>query len=258
MAGGAKGFVFQRVEKKYLLNSSQYEKFLDIISPHMAVDQYGLTTICNIYFDTKEDDLVRASIEKPPYKEKLRLRSYGIPTLSSTVYLEIKKKYSSVVYKRRISFTLKEAEDYLLEGIRPKQDSQILREIDYFLQFHQPIPRLYLAYDRVAYYGKEDADFRMTFDTKIRSRRDDLFLEHGDSGVLLYDKDYYLLEIKAASTYPLWLAKALSELEIFPVSFSKYGTVYKKEVVEKSAIKTMMYEDKIISGKEDIQTCLTV
>lgn len=246
MAAPGKGFVFQRIEKKYLLDSVQYEKLLKAIEPYMAVDEYGLSAICNIYFDTENDELIRTSIEKPPYKEKLRLRSYGVPGPEDKVYLEIKKKYDAIVYKRRISLTLKEAEDYLLRGIRPSKDSQILREIDYFIRFYQPLPRLYLAYDRTAYFGLEDKDFRMTFDSNIRSRRDDLFLEHGDYGAPLYEKEYYLLEIKAAGAYPLWLAGALSELEIFPVSFSKYGTIYKKEVAEKAKIKPMLYEDQMV------------
>lgn len=232
MAGLAQGYVFKRIEKKYMLDNRQYEGLLQAIEPHMAIDEYGLSKICNIYFDTEQDDLVRRSNEKPVYKEKLRLRSYGIPEPSDKVYLEIKKKYEGIVYKRRISLTLAEAEDYLLRGIRPAKDSQILREIDYFIQFYHPLPKLYLAYDRTAWFGKKDKDFRMTFDSGIRSRRTDLSLGFGDVAAPLYDEDYHLLEIKAAGAYPLWLVNALSELEIYPVSFSKYGTIYKKELQE--------------------------
>lgn len=230
MAGVAKGFVFQRIEKKYMLDDEQYEKLLKAIAPYMEMDEYGLSKICNIYFDTKQDDLVRRSNEKPVYKEKLRLRSYGVPCAKDKVYLEIKKKYKGIVYKRRISLSLQEAEDYLLRGIRPVKDSQILREIDYFIQFYQPLPKLYLAYDRTAWFGKEDPDFRMTFDANIRSRREKLSLADGDEGTPLYEHSYHLLEVKAAGAYPLWLVNALSDLKIYPVSFSKYGTIYKKEV----------------------------
>ncbi len=229
MAETSKGFVFRRVEKKYLLNREQYDGLLAAMEPYMQLDEYGLSKICNIYFDTENDELIRTSLEKPAYKEKLRLRSYGVPTPDGRVYIEIKKKYDSVVYKRRIALKHSEAEDYLLRGIRPQQESQILREIDYFLQFYRPVPKLYLAYDRMAYFGKGNHEFRMTFDSGIRSRRDELSLTAGDYGTQLLEEDYQLLEIKAVGAYPLWLAGALSELKIYPTSFSKYGNVYKKE-----------------------------
>lgn len=256
MAKGEKGLVFQRVEKKYLLDPMQYKQLMEAIKPHMQADQYGLSTICNIYFDTEDNKLIRSSIEKPPYKEKMRLRSYGIPDAKDTVYLELKKKCNSIVYKRRIPLTLKEARDYLLAGVLPCLSSQILREIDYFIHFYNPIPKLYLAYDRTAYFGKEDAEFRMTFDSGIRSRREDLFLEHGDYGIPLYKEDYSLLEIKASGAYPLWLARALSESKVFPVSFSKYGTIYQKETMEKMTEKTAGTAETIEEG--DNLLCLPV
>ncbi len=228
MAGN--GYIFQRVEKKYMLTPAQYTEFIEAIGPYMIPDDYGLSKICNIYFDTENDELVRLSNEKPVYKEKLRLRSYGIPGADDNVYLELKKKYRDVVYKRRISLKLSEAEDYLLRGIRPKKDSQVLREIDYFIAFHKTVPKLYLAYDRIAWYGREDPDFRMTFDSHIRSRRNHLSLSFGDAADELFLRDYWLLEVKAAKAYPLWLVRLMEKLSLYPVSFSKYGTIYKKEV----------------------------
>lgn len=126
--------VFNRYEKKYLMPETVYQELRERLKPWMNEDEYGLHTICNIYYDTQESDLIRRSIEKPVYKEKLRLRSYGIPEMDSTVFLEIKKKYKKVVNKRRIPLTLQEAYDYVEKGIRPKKDCQILREIDFFLQ----------------------------------------------------------------------------------------------------------------------------
>lgn len=224
--------VFQRVEKKYLMTAETYQLFQKEIQDYMQADQYGLHTICNIYFDTISDELIRNSIEKPVYKEKLRLRSYGIPNYNSQVFLEIKRKYKGIVYKRRVAMTLKEASYYLEHGIRPKNDSQILKEIDYFIKFYKPIPKLYLAYDRVAFFGKEDNNIRMTIDANIRSRKDDLALEQGDRGELLLEQDMYLLEIKVPNAYPIWLAEILSKLEIYPISFSKYGNIYKQNLLK--------------------------
>ena len=150
----AANYIFKRVEKKYMLTPEQYENFLSAIEPHMAMDQYGLSKICNLYFDTADDVLVRRSNEKPVYKEKMRLRSYGVPGEEDMVFLELKKKYRDVVYKRRIALQLCEAEDYLFRGIYPKEgskeqkktaQSQILSEIDYFIHFHKTMPKIYIA-----------------------------------------------------------------------------------------------------------------
>ena len=223
--------VFERVEKKYILTREKYNLLLEAIEPHMCADSYGKHTIGNIYYDTDTYELIRHSIEKPKYKEKLRLRSYGVPMEDSKVYLEIKKKYDGIVYKRRISLTLAEAEAYLNEGMRPEKDSQILREIDYFISFYQPKPKIYLAYDRIAYYGKEDEEIRITFDHNIRSRENALSLGVGDQGTPLLEDDQYLMEIKVPGAMPVWLADILSELEVYPSSFSKYGNVYKTSIL---------------------------
>lgn len=230
--GNKEGFIFQRIEKKYLLTEKKYEELQKQILPYMQLDQYGLHTICNIYYDTTQYDLIRKSIEKPPYKEKLRLRSYGIPTSNEKVFLELKKKWKGIVYKRRISMTLQEAKAYLEEGKPMKQWGQIEREIDYFRQFYHPKPKMYIAYDREAYFGKENQALRITFDQNIRSREEDLQLELGDAGKLLLEKGYRLMEIKVSQAFPIWLARILSELELFPTSFSKYGNIYKNRATE--------------------------
>ena len=226
-------YVFERTEKKYLLSETRYNKVLKLIQPYMQQDEYGLTTICNIYFDTESNDLIRRSIDKPIYKEKLRLRSYGIPRENDNVFLEIKKKWKSTVYKRRITLSYKEAEDYLYRGILPETKSQIFKEIDYFINFYDPQPKLFLAYDRVAYIGINDSSLRITFDNNIRSRPDDLHLADGDKGVLLDMPEKYLMEIKVSNTMPIWMVRMLSDLEIYPVSFSKYGNVYGKSLLKK-------------------------
>jgi len=224
--------VFKRYEKKYMLNRMQYEQLTAIINEHMKIDQYGKHTICNIYFDTDDYRLIRTSIEKPRYKEKLRLRSYGIPTLDTKVFLEIKKKFDGIVYKRRISFPLRDAYTYLADGTYLLEDTQIKKEIDYFLDFYRPVPKMYIAYDRIAYFCEADANFRITFDSNIRYRKDDLFLEHGDHGDVLLGEDMHLMELKIAGAIPLWLVQAMSDLKIYPASFSKYGTIYKKLFTE--------------------------
>ena len=225
--------VFKRVEKKYLLSEDLYQKLFEKMNNYITVDIYDFSTICNIYFDTDDYLLVNRSIEKPIYKEKVRLRSYGIPKKNSKVFLEIKKKYKGVVGKRRVSAPLKEFYKYFNTGKYPNVDTQIMNEIDYCFKFYNLKPKVFLAYDRYSYKGKDDSNFRITFDKNIRSRTDNLYLENGDNGMLLLDKNCYIMEVKTLGAYPLWFARILSELNIYPTSFSKYGNVYKKQIFKK-------------------------
>lgn len=217
--------VFERVEKKYRLNQKQYELFLDAVSGMIHMDEYGLHTIRNIYYDTSDYELIRRSLDKPRYKEKFRLRGYGEIREDSTVFLEIKKKYQGIVYKRRASMPMKQARSYLEAGKRLEQKSQIMNEIEYFFELYHPRPKVYLAYDREAYVGNEDEELRITIDQNIRSRSHRLELSY-DGECRFLNLEEYLMEIKAAGAYPVWLAELLSRLEIFPASFSKYGAVY--------------------------------
>lgn len=223
--------VFERVEKKYRMDQRQYEAFLIAAGGRIHADSYGLHTIRNIYYDTQDYELIRNSIEKPKYKEKFRLRGYGEIRETSTVFLEIKKKYGGVVYKRRAGMSFEEAKAYLERGILPEKPNQIMREIDYFMKFHRPSPKVYLAYDRVAYQGNGEEELRITIDRNIRSRSHRLDLSYGGECSLLNPGEY-LMEIKVPLAYPLWLADLLCELEIYPISFSKYGAVYVNAVKE--------------------------
>ncbi|MFT4005275.1 MAG: polyphosphate polymerase domain-containing protein [Lacrimispora sp.] len=218
---------FKRVEIKYLLDPVQYRELKKRLEGRMAVDQYGKSTISNIYFDTPDSRLIRESLEKPVYKEKLRLRSYGIPKAGDTVFLELKKKYKGIVYKRREDMSLEEAEDYLYRGKRTGKDSQVLHEIDWFLDYYKGVvPAMYISYDRIAMYGIEDEELRLTLDGNILWRDGALNLDKGSWGNTLLEQGGCLMEIKLAGAMPLWLGTALDELKIYPASFSKYGQAY--------------------------------
>lgn len=227
----AKGLTFERSEKKYLLTTAQYRAFRAILDEHMTADKYARYTVCNLYFDTLHNDLIRRSIEKPRYKEKLRLRAYGTVTDDDKVFLEIKKKYKGVVYKRRIRVPYGEIRDYLANGTPPPSDhGQIFREIDYFIHFYDVKPKLFLSYDRIALCGVgEEKGLRITFDRNIRSRTDRLDLAIPPDGETLLDEDIWLMELKAPGAVPLWLSAALTELKIYPTSFSKYGRIYTRD-----------------------------
>ena len=253
--------VFKRYEKKYILTSEQEKKFLKEIEGKMKMDKYGEHTICNIYFDDDNFKLIRESLDKPMYKEKLRLRTYGVPENGDhQAFVEIKKKFDGVVYKRRIPLKLKEAEDYLYEGIRPQKDSQILREIDWFKKAHSPLkPKVVLTYVRRAFYGIENPDFRMTIDRDITCRYDSLHLTDGVFGDKILEEGTSLLEIKIPGIMPLWMSAILSSLKIFPASFSKYGTYYKTTpqlYLSMTGKKTLKPAEELAGDRR--QPCLTV
>ncbi|MBQ7669089.1 MAG: polyphosphate polymerase domain-containing protein [Clostridia bacterium] len=223
-------YTFERVEKKYLLTKEQYRELNLKLKEYVKEDEYGKSTILTTYFDTENFNIARHCESKPEYKEKLRLRSYGVPTKDTTVFLEIKKKFNGITYKRRIGMTLKEAENYLFHNILPNKQDQIFKEINYFKEFYNPVPKVTLSYERNAYYGITDSNLRITFDSNIRQRQDDLSLSKGDKGTLLLDEGICLMEIKALGAMPIWLTTMLSELKIYPTSFSKYGKFFEEVV----------------------------
>jgi len=232
---GKNNDTFERIEKKYLLDAQTYQILLPRLQKYMAIDEYGLSTICNVYYDTPQYDLIRRSLEKPVYKEKLRIRSYGVPREDSPVFVEIKKKWQGVVYKRRVELSMQEGRDYLNNSVKPEKNTQIRREIDYFLDFYKPVPKMYIAYDRIAMYGKQDESLRLTLDFNIRARDYDLDLTKGDDGRLLMDKGMVLMEIKVGGAYPIWLSSLLNEMKIYQISFSKYGTAYQQMMRDQMA-----------------------
>lgn len=218
---------FRRIEKKYLLDKDQYYAMLDGIMKYMEPDRYSNYEISNVYYDTYDHDLIRTSLDKPVFKEKLRVRSYGTPTDSDKVFVELKKKFDGVVYKRRIIMEAEEAAESLACGYIDRTD-QISREINWFLHTWNPLPMAFIGYDREAYAGIEDPNLRLTFDTNLRGRSWATDLREGSSGMYIIPKDTILMEIKIPGSAPLWLARLLSENNIFDVSFSKYGTYYKQ------------------------------
>lgn len=220
--------VFKRYELKYMLTTKQKEKVLDSMQEHMTLDKYGRTTIRNLYYDTDTYLLIRRSIEKPLYKEKIRIRSYSRTMSDSTVFVELKKKYKHVVYKRRISMPNNEATEWLSGVKQGVNNTQISEEIDYFMQLYGTLkPTVFLSYEREAYYCNNGSDFRVTFDDNILCRDNDLSLESDVYGKYILPKGMVLMEIKCSGGVPLWMTQVLSRERIFKTPFSKYGTAYK-------------------------------
>ena len=218
--------VFKRTERKYIITLNQRKQLLELISSQICSDKFGESTVRSLYFDTDDFRLIRNSIDKPVYKEKLRLRSYSTPKADSNVFLELKKKYKGVVYKRRETLKYSEAMNYLNTRSKPI-DTQIMKEIDWTMNYYNGLkPKMFIAYDRTAFYSKEDSNLRITFDKNVRFRNYDLELGKGSYGNLILDSGLCIMEIKILNSMPLWLSNALTQLKIYPSSFSKYGTAY--------------------------------
>ena len=220
--------VFKRYEKKYIINGEQYEELKNYLTYNAVPDEYGKSRVCSLYYDTPDNRLIRASLEKPVYKEKLRLRSYGVPTADKPCFLELKKKYKGVVFKRRISAPYTDIKSYMSGEDSGIENSRILKEIDYFKRFYGSLkPAADIFYDREAFYDRTNREVRITFDSNILARGWDLDLEKGIYGERVLENGLYVLEVKTAGAMPMWVAEMLNEFKIYPTSFSKYGTAYK-------------------------------
>ena len=228
---------FKRYEIKYMLTRQQYQELKSLLHEYAEPDPYPHSSILSLYYDTDDYRLIRRSIERPVYKEKLRLRRYGGDDPKDDIYVELKKKYDGIVYKRRVSMSYTDALHYMGKAYAEPcrggdyKDRQIMKEIDYAKQIYEGLaPRVLITYERDSYFGKEDHDFRMTFDTDIRYRTDNLSLMDGTDGTDLIDEDQVLLEIKTPGGLPMWMVQFLSEHNIYKTSFSKYGAAYMKEI----------------------------
>lgn len=228
---GETRLTFKRYEKKYLLSREQYERLFAALKDHLVPDQYFRSTVCSLYYDTDDYALIRHSIEAPVYKEKLRLRSYGVPERDGEVFIELKKKFRGMVYKRRVAMGAADAAAYLAGEAPPPERSQMTREIDWFLHENKVSPKAFIACDRTAWVAKEDSELRITFDENLRWRETELDLTRGAAGESLTAPGCVLMEIKIPGTAPLWLARLLSDQALFPTGFSKYGTCYKDHIL---------------------------
>ena len=225
---------FERYELKYMLTKAQRRALVKAMEGHLALDQYGHSTIRNIYFDTDSFRLVRRSIEKPLYKEKLRVRAYQEAEDDSLIFVELKKKFNSVVYKRRVMLPHRTAMDALIHHEPLPIQSQIGREIAAFREFYGPelMPAMLLTYEREAYYPVDGTDFRLTLDENILWRTFDMDLGAPVGGQSVLTPDTVLMEVKTPGGIPLWMTRFLSENRIYQTSFSKYGSAYQQWLAE--------------------------
>lgn len=247
---------FRRYEKKYWLTAAQQHVLLDRMQPYMRPDRYGQYTICNIYYDTPDYRLIRASIEKPVYKEKLRVRCYGVPDANGRVFVELKKKFDGVVYKRRVTTEITQVGPLLSGGRSAADFGQIGREIGYFQLFYRTEPKVFIGYDRLAFASAEGDELCITFDTGLRWRESELDLRLSDHGAPILSDDRILMEIKILGTAPLWLSRLLSEIGAFSTSFSKYGACYRDHLLRgASAARTQKEEISSRSTPEATPSC---
>jgi len=237
--------VFRRYEKKFLLTIRQRDELLPLLKQRMAYDEYcpnGKPYIVrNIYYDTKNDDMIRLSIDRPPFKEKIRLRKYGrFDVQNNEVFIEIKRKYNGIGTKRRVMVTDEEAAKVLArQPIDRKSDyysNQILSEVAYLVKIYHVVPTVFMSYSRLAFTDREDPQFRLTIDDDILTRRDCFDFTKGPSGQPLLEEGYVVMEVKVGKAMPLWFAQALSHKGVYLTSYSKYGKEFesriRKEIAE--------------------------
>lgn len=224
--------VMQRYELKYLLDPRQTSFLRERIKEHMEIDQYGKTTIASLYYDTPTYQLIRMSVEKPDFKEKIRLRSYGLATEESPVFLELKRKAYGIVYKRRVQTTVPSVRRFFSGEGEPCASGQINKEITVFREHYKTlVPACLIVYDRTAYW-EPGGDMRLTIDESPRYRVTDLTLTKSMDGISLLDEGWTILEIKAQEAVPLWLTTILSAGKITKGSFSKYGEAYRRQLLK--------------------------
>lgn len=228
---------FKRVEKKYMIDEEQKIELLKILYNHMELDIYcrneNTYRIQNIYYDTENNDLISKSINKPSFKQKIRVRKYDT---MDDCFLEIKKKCDGVVGKRRITLSLQEIDDFINKRIKPHRtsfiDNSVIGEIDYLLSQYKIVPKVYISYERLGLFDRENKELRITFDNHIHTKRNNLEFDKDDYERDLLPEGLYIMEIKSTVNFPLWLVKELSRLKIYPHSFSKYGEEYKLLIKE--------------------------
>ena len=219
--------IFERYEIKYLLTMREKELILETMKPYMRLDNYGHSTIRNVYFDTDTFRIIRRSLENPVYKEKLSVRSYKATKEDDDVFVELKKKYQSVVYKRRLVLTELQVIECFQKDLPLPVNSQIADEIEYFRNYYKPLyPKVFISYEREAYEMMDGSDFRVTFDENILYREDDFSFASEIYGMPILNEGVTLMEIKAPSAIPLWMSRQLTEMQLFKTSFSKYGLAY--------------------------------
>lgn len=223
------GTVFERYELKFFITPDEYTALMEVMQEHMVPDAYPASQIYSLYYDTDSCQLIRTSLLKPSYKEKMRIRSYQPVERDEPVFVELKKKYRDMVYKRRVMMPVALAMHDIEEGTL-SDCSQIGKEIRYFIQYYASIhPSMFIGYDRLAFVGRQDENLRITFDQNMVWRTCDLSLNRSEHDHLILDDDRILMEVKSSGAMPLWLVAFLSERKIYRTSFSKYGTAYLKE-----------------------------
>ncbi len=224
--------VMKRYELKYLMDGMQTAFFRRELEGHMQIDQFGLTSIASLYYDTPDYRLIRTSIEKPMFKEKIRLRSYGLATESGPVYLELKRKAYGIVYKRRVQTTIPLVKKFFAGYGEICAGGQINREITAFRDYYRTlVPTCLIIYDRTAYF-EPGGDLRLTIDDAPRYRTDRLNLTESMDGIRLLGDGWTILEVKVQDAVPLWLADILSRGKIYKNSFSKYGEAYRQQILK--------------------------
>lgn len=233
--------VFNRYELKYIVNKALYKELLQALQGHVFMDKHGdqdgYYMVMNLYYDTADHLFFNETVNRQQFRQKLRLRGYNHINRDSNVFLEIKKKYRGVVYKRRTLLKLPEAYAFLADTLSKKDyslydasNTQILGEVDFLKQFYQLEPKVIVSYDRQAFQGIHEEDLRVTFDRNLLKRETDLRIESRSDGELFMDPSLYVLEVKVNDRIPLWLSHILNDFQCWRQGYSKYTSSYNSDL----------------------------
>ncbi len=226
---------FARVETKYMLTVAQERQIEDALAQQgFRWMDFGDPTVQSLYYDTPDYQLIRASLDRPVYKEKLRLRAYGKPERVTMSFIEIKKKYRGVVYKRRVSQPLAAAFAELNSGRVGAEGGQVGQEAEWMVRRYGLQPKAVITYDRDAWFSDRWPDVRITFDRNLSFRQSDFSLASQASNTALTLPTQRLMEIKTGGSYPFWLSRLLQAVHAERIHFSKYGLAYVKYIQPKS------------------------
>ena len=242
---------FERKEIKYLLTPMQYIQFRALAEGHMVPAEYPEGDVCSVYYDTPDDTLINRSIAGGKYKEKLRVRSYGASNPESPVFVEIKKKFKGITYKRRVNCTLAAAKAFL-QGMdyeqavqqwplasaeaqaasTSTQSLQIAGEIAWMRDHYEGLaPKMEVRTHRLSFVDSENPELRITFDANVAWQKADETAAHS-----MFPHGERILEVKCGNAFPMWLVAALNECGARPQSVSKYGRAYQASMADAQVV----------------------
>jgi len=221
--------VFDRWELKYVVTVKQMYQLMHALKNYVVLDENGddgLYKIKSIYYDSHDFKFYHEKMNGNKYRQKVRLRGYNNVAYNDDVYFEIKQRYNTTVQKRRAELKLSDAYELMKHPLDAEQYADkkriVLDEIRYLSSMHALEAKAIVSYDRKAYMGKYEDGLRITFDTNLKCRKENLNLEEYHKEKYFVHPSLAVLEIKTNEKVPIWLVSLIQRFEIEAHRVSKY------------------------------------